>query len=280
MWGTMAYFAPPKTQAKLSTKTFKRTTGFLADAMEARDFSESEDCFLQSVSNPLERAELKFHIQKQWRETFSTYCVSHGQQLNVDGWLASVEEMDRRVHRAKDHERQARRKIMMGQAIRQDMLNPDSGVVITQRPASSSNLSSGNSVGSHRSQQTEGSGYHDGTGGGGGSGGADVPGGSASPFLHRIMAFMHRNNVPFEYVDAWVPSFVATDEGGAGNPDGSPGVDRQGSKCRLCFAGSMVARQVVTNPGPGGLAPRRAQPMSADEQYMLAAFGDYSESFR
>ena len=70
-------------------------------------------------------------MQKEWRETFSTYCVSYGQPLNVDRWLESVEEMERRVNRAKDAERSIRRKMMMGNAMRQDLQNPDRGVVIS-----------------------------------------------------------------------------------------------------------------------------------------------------
>eukprot|EP00569_Conticribra_weissflogii_P015839 CAMPEP_0171393936 /NCGR_PEP_ID=MMETSP0880-20121228/2986_1 /TAXON_ID=67004 /ORGANISM="Thalassiosira weissflogii, Strain CCMP1336" /LENGTH=578 /DNA_ID=CAMNT_0011907185 /DNA_START=206 /DNA_END=1938 /DNA_ORIENTATION=+ len=115
--------------AKLSSKTFKRTVGCLADIAEAQEFSELEDAFFHSIQNGLERAEMKFHMQKEWRETFSTYCVSQGQPLNADRWLASVEEMDRRVHRAKDVARMQRRKLMMGHALKQDLQNPDRGVV-------------------------------------------------------------------------------------------------------------------------------------------------------
>ena len=42
----------------------------------------------------------------------------------------------------------------------------------------------------------------------------------SSPFLNRIVNYIHRHNIPFEYIDAWVPSFVPDDESGG---DGSQG---------------------------------------------------------
>lgn len=102
----------------------------------------------------------------------------------------------------------------------------------------------------------------------------------------KIMAYIHRHHVPFEYMDAWVPSFVPdANGGGAGDvsesgsvagsgADGKGGEEKQ-PKCRLCFAGSMVAKQVVV----GDTTSRRAVPLSADDQFNLSAFGDYSESF-
>lgn len=287
--------------AKLSSKTFKRTSGYLTDVMEAREFSEYEDAFFHSLQNSLERAEIKFHMQKEWRETFSTYCVSHGQPLNVDRWLASVEEMERRVHRAKDAERMQRRKMMMGCALSRDMQNPDRGVVIEK-----SSTSLGSAAGNVGSQQQAGQGAFavpdpmvssaasmmgndmmkssssTSLDAAGGTGGVSM----ASPFLQKIMAYIHRHHVPFEYMDAWVPSFVPdanedpvpSENGSVAGADGKDG-DKQ-PKCRLCFAGSMVAKQVIvgSETATGGQA-RRAVPLSSDDQFNLSAFGDYSESF-
>eukprot|EP00804_Cyclotella_cryptica_P031328 CCRYP_011124-RA/>CCRYP_011124-RA protein AED:0.39 eAED:0.39 QI:0/-1/0/1/-1/1/1/0/83 len=80
--------------AKLFSKTFMRTVGYLAEETEARSFSDAKMAFFVSIQSPLEQAEMKFHIAKEWRERFSTYCVLHGQSLTVDHWLALVEEMD------------------------------------------------------------------------------------------------------------------------------------------------------------------------------------------
>jgi len=306
--------------AKLSSKTFKRISGYLSDVMEAREFSENEDGFFHSLQNGLERAEIKFHMQKEWRETFSTYCVSHGQPLNVDRWLASVEEMERRAHRAKDVERMQRRKMMMGQALRQDLQNPDRGVVIenskkvenavsaqqqmmgsSQAGAYPNNGSGGQfavpdpmisasaSMMGNMSSSSMVSLGDAGIGGGGESQSQCTP----SPFLHKIMAYVQRHHVPFEYIDAWVPSFVPDADGN--DPQQPPsengsvaGMDNKENgepqpKCRLCFAGSMVAKQVIsgdTTAASGQTQTRgRAIPLSSDDQFNLSAFGDYSESF-
>ncbi len=287
--------------AKLSSKTFKRSSGYLADESEAREFSEYEDAFFHSLQNGLERAEIKFHIQKEWRETFSTYCVSHGQSLNVDKWLASVEEMEKRVHRAKDVERMHRRKMMMGHALRQDSQNPDRGVVIVNNgeggdvvkglvgEGDAFGLENGGALSRNRVGTS--SQHHHGIDGpfvpdmvGSSSTGNDhrpppvdaVVSPSqpvASPFLQRVMSYMRRHNVPFEYIDAWVPSFVPdTSDEPSQSEDSAMG---EKSKCRLCFAGSLVATQVIVGDG----AQRRSVPLSPDDQFNLSAFGDYSESF-
>eukprot|EP00574_Skeletonema_japonicum_P004047 CAMPEP_0201726414 /NCGR_PEP_ID=MMETSP0593-20130828/9431_1 /ASSEMBLY_ACC=CAM_ASM_000672 /TAXON_ID=267983 /ORGANISM="Skeletonema japonicum, Strain CCMP2506" /LENGTH=952 /DNA_ID=CAMNT_0048217889 /DNA_START=1 /DNA_END=2859 /DNA_ORIENTATION=+ len=345
--------------AKLSSKTFRRTTGYLTSELEAREFSEAEDAFFHSLQNQLERCEMRFHTRKEWRETFSTYCVSHGQLLNADAWLISIDEMDRRVHRAKDRMRMERRKMMMGHALRHDLKNTNRGVVIDKVVNSESNGNGGGSVG----------GGDHGGGDGGGVGSSNMMDSSgngvyssysmsntndpmmasssvdvdhqqrsrsrslsfaldgvgqsmASPFLNRIINFIHRHHIPFEYVDAWVPSFVpdATDSsspdngGGDGSQGGGESVasgqqshqssthigkqdqdvdlhsnsgeqqkkqqQQQGPqpKCRLCFAGSIVAKQTIMG-GDGTNQYRRAMPLSSDDQFNLAAFGDYSESF-
>lgn len=338
--------------AKLSSKTFRRTTGYLTSELEAREYSEAEDAFFHSLQNQLERCEMRFHTRKEWRETFSTYCVSHGQLLNADAWLVSIDEMDRRVHRAKDRMRMERRKMMMGHALRHDLKNTNRGVVIDKVNSESTN-GGASSVGGE---------YGGGVGVGDGGGGSSIVDASgngvyssysvnnsndpmmasmdmdpqrararslsfqldgvgqsmASPFLNRIISFIHRHHIPFEYVDAWVPSFVpdakdTSADGGGGDGTSQGGgesvasgqqsqqssvthikqdsdVDLQSQsgehqkqqlaqpKCRLCFAGSIVAKQVITG-GDGTNQYRRAVPLSADDQFNLAAFGDYSESF-
>ena len=99
--------------AKLSTRLFKRGTGCL-DYAEARFFSELEESFFHSVQDLQERAEIRFHMQKEWREQLSRVCASIGQPLDADAWLSSVEEMDRRASHARNAARVAKRKLMMG----------------------------------------------------------------------------------------------------------------------------------------------------------------------
>lgn len=300
--------------AKLSSKTFKRTSGYLADAAEAREFSEIEDAFFHSIQNGLERAEIKFHMQKEWREVFSTYCVSHGQPLNVDRWLASIEEMEKRVHHAKDAERMHRRKMMMGHALRQDLMNPDRGVVILNdnrildtlhgfgasnggSTSMTQNSSSNNIASQHMfgfSDSAMSSSAISATMRNDSSNSAalsqNLPT-SSSPYLHKIMSFVQSHNVPFEYIDAWVPSFVpdssddqqsqSESSGGAGGGiDGKQesALGEKQSKCRLCFAGSIVANQEVVGDAMLGHSSR-AIALSPDDHFNLSAFGEYSESF-
>jgi hypothetical protein len=311
--------------AKLSSKTFKRTIGYLADEKEARVFSSAELAFFNSIPNGLERAEMKFHMAKEWRETFSNYCVSHGQALNVDHWLASVEEMDRRNQRAKEVERVKRREMMMGCALRQDLMNPDRGVLIDSVKSSvvgagqpgSEHSSMVNAAAattasvagaapndaSHRDSRsysfmdngatsntaatnttTTMSSYpsnhailsstaHDPFLSSSTLSNEATPNNNtnntASPFLHKIIAYIHRHHVPFEYIDVWVPSFVPDTES-----DSTP-VDSQQPKCRLCFAGSLITKQLIDTSTP----LRRVIPLSPEDTFNLSSFGDYSESF-
>ena len=303
--------------AKLSSKTFRRTTGYLTSEIEAREYSEAEDAFFHSLQNQVERCEMRFHTRKEWSETFSTYCVSHGQMLNADAWLESIDEMDRRVHRAKDRMRMERRKMMMGTALRHDSTNPNRGVVIDTANDGPGGVNGGSGATSSSYNNGGGASSYSMTGGVGDhyqqqfqheqeqqrsrarSLSFALPDGvgqaMTSPFLSRIINYIHRNNIPFEYVDAWVPSFVPDGESGddtgsqegggesvasgqqSSNNSNANGEQKQ-SKCRLCFAGSIVAKQVIVG-GEGTNQYRRAVPLTPDDQFNLAAFGDYSESF-
>ena len=115
--------------AKLSTKMFQRHSGCL-NLNDAREFSALEESFFHSVTDMQERAEIKFHMQKEWREQLSRVCASVGQTLDADSWLSSVEEMDRRASKAKDAARMKKRKLMMGIALRADTKNLEQGVFI------------------------------------------------------------------------------------------------------------------------------------------------------
>ena len=249
--------------ARLSAKTYARTVGFIQNPQEAREFSELEMSFFGSIQCDLERSEIRFHIQKEWRELFSTYCVAMGQKLDADQWLSSVEEMDRRASQAKDSARMARRKVMMGYALSQDSRNQDKGVFI-ERPGSttsaearanpilSSSLSQGSLTASERDKRLRtGKTLQD----------------FSSPFVGKVIQYLQRHNIPFEHLDAWVPSFVP---GGAGAVQPTQGVDQ---KCRLCFAGFETTETQV--PADGG----QQVPLSAQDKFDLLSFGEYSHKF-
>jgi len=272
--------------ASLSSKTFKIEKGCIEDPLQAREFSEIEDAFFHSISDERERADVKFHMQKEWREMFSSFCVSIKQHLNVNKWLISIEEMDRRASLTRDAARMARRKLMMGIALTQDSQNHEEGVYIDSECMgqnqsswlldnsihSLGDLSVGDDVDLHHRtdfavtsrllggtsnrrkiiKKTHCSkyGWH-----------------YASPFLGKIIAYCHRFNIPFEHVDAWVPSFV---------PNGEQSIDANVSmkSCRLCFAGSATCDSRVPQDVTGP-----SQPLSQDEQFGMVSFGDYSQKF-
>jgi len=250
--------------AKLSSKLFQRRSGCL-DPEIAREFSALEDAFFQSIQDLQERAEIKFHMQKEWREQFTQVCATIGQLLDGDAWLSSVEEMDRRASQAKDAARMTKRKLMMGVALKQDSSNPDHGVFIEKTESESLMAAALSSEGkfdrsladekvmSFMSEDN--------------FSGLDVNGKSSllhsSPFIAKVTSYLQRHNVPFEHVDLWVPSFVGAN--GMANADQTA--------CRLCFAGSATTEKLIDDNG------KTTRALKADEKFNLYAFGDYSQKF-
>ena len=266
--------------ANLSAKTFARSSGYIIDTMECKAFSDLEESYFYSINDPLERAEMRFHMRKEWRELFSRYCVSIGQTLDADEWLSSVEEMDRRASIAKEKARRKRRKLMMGQALMQDSQNPDDGVFIDRTCAESLDASNHSTLthteaddilllfndkpypnnnnpvpGTVKTQQMKNNYY-------------DQVLSSTAPFLGKAISFMQNNCVPFEHIDAWVPSFVPN-----GETSGS-GCNVGDSDCRLCFAGSATAtlQQSINND-------QMTHPMAQEDFTNLKSFGEYSQNF-
>lgn len=247
--------------AKLSSKVYQRAKGHL-ELDVAREFSELEECFFQAVQDAQERAEIKFHMQKEWREQFTQVCASTGQPLDADSWLSSVEEMDRRASQAKDAARMAKRKLMMGVALKTDSQNTEQGVFIERTAAEERAISSGEATSiadaaedEMLSMLVEDSGHSYSP--------LDVNGKSSllhsAPFLAKVTAYLQRHNVPFEHIDVWVPSYVG--EGG------------EQTTCRLCYAGSATAEKLLEEDG------KTSRPLTADESFNFHAFGDYSQKF-
>lgn len=256
--------------AKLSSRTFQRLSPGIMDNNEMREFSELEDLFFQSIQCQQERAEIKFHMQREWREQLSLYCSSVGQPLDADAWLASVEEMDRRSSHAKDAARMAKRKLMMGFALRTDLMNPDIGVIIDKSPSDTRIAEGASGLENDFDEQKEilqlltEEATQIGT--------TDINGKSsllhAAPFLAKTVAFLKRHDVPFEHVELWVPSFVPQAPNGGTTPTGAAA-----SNCRLCFAGSATVDEVVEKGG------KTKKTLSKPSQFSLQAFGDYSQKF-
>lgn len=231
--------------AKLSTRAFRRTTGYIVSQEEARKFSDLEDAFCYSIQDHKERAEMKFHMQKEWRDLFSQYCVTVGQPVDADQWLGSVEEMDRRITMAKDIARRAKRKLMIGNALRQDVQNPDKGVFIDrsgmEQEREEDDLLGDAYVYDDVSQDKR---------------NKTPP--NPSPFLSKAHGYILRHNVPFEHMDVWVPSYVPS---------------KEEDSCRLCYAGCATSDVHVVAKG------QPPKPLTAEEFFKLTAFGEYSQKF-
>ena len=275
--------------AKLSSRSFKRTTGFIKVPEEAREFSCLEEAFFLSIQSAEERAEMKFHMQKHWRELFSGYCINLGQKVDADAWLDSVEEIERRASMVKDAARMARRKLMLGQALNQDALNPDVGVIIDQSGCDMGFLSghNGSSAVSIASGTVGPADYASLVNGlhAWGNDFSDSPNNTSknfSPYLEKIMRFLERGGIPFEHADAWVPSYVSTTEGD-NIGSSSTGNDL---KCRLCYGGS--ATKEINSPvrrqnrasaaGAPGLGTA-GDSITQEERFNLISFGEYSQKF-
>lgn len=272
--------------AKLSSKIFQGTDCFITEISECTDFSQVEDKFLHAIPDAKERALLKFHMQKEWRETFSSFCLQIGQPVDADAWLSSVEEMDRRVSMAKDASRILRRKLMTGYALCEDFKAAPPGVYIERTKAEIAaaenneplsfkhsndailNLAETDEVlqlldgdfndkaaaaDLNTSLDFNNEGLED----------FDMIGKSsvlhASPFLNKVMAYIKRHNVPFEHVDVWVPN--AGNDTGVGNT--------------LGFAGCATSDIQLTSSSDKG----PAVPLDPEDKFNFLAFGDYSQKF-
>jgi len=264
--------------ASLSQKSFHRASGCIVDPNDAKAFAKLEEEFILSIQSQIERAEMRFHIQKEWRELFSSYCVAIGQPLDADAWLSSVEEMDRRASQARENARIAKRRAMMSNALTHDASNTDSGVFINRMHTGVADALSSDDLMSLLSRPP--------TNGGDGVAAAVVASRRAprtydhgSPFLSKVIDYIQQNGVPFEHVDVWVPSFVPAD----GNAGGGASSE---TKCRLCFAGCATTEFKLLPNGSRtgfqqvqeGVTPP-SEMLSPQEQVALFGFGEYSQKF-
>ena len=187
--------------------------------------------------------------------------------LDADAWLSSVEEMDRRSSHAKDAARMAKRKLMMGFALRTDSMNPDNGVIIEKTPSDQRIALGTTGIENDLDEQKEilqlltEEANQIGT--------TDINGKSSllhsAPFLAKTVVHLKRYDVPFEHIELWVPSFVPQSNGG-----NSPG---NTTMCRLCFAGSATVDEIIEE------GSKSKKPLSQQCQFSLQAFGDYSQKF-
>jgi hypothetical protein len=295
--------------ASLAAKHFSKTTGYIPTVPECIEFSLIEQEFLQKLPTLEETADLKFHMQLFWRESFTTYCGKIHQHLDAREWLASVEEMDRRASYMKDAVRMAKRVLYMGHALDVDKLNSDSGIFIDSDPFVRQNHASSileNSIhssdeelddfvhmlASDSSTEKELSMDSDALASKSAAANRILGKGNlqslfhdnfnswhySSPFLAKTLGVIHRFSLPFEYVEAWVPSESSGDHT---------------LGCRLYFAGNAITHSCVPAAASGSAfllniaesstttlkQPQGLIPLTLDERFNLLCFGDYSEKF-
>eukprot|EP00587_Corethron_hystrix_P016725 CAMPEP_0113318986 /NCGR_PEP_ID=MMETSP0010_2-20120614/13354_1 /TAXON_ID=216773 ORGANISM="Corethron hystrix, Strain 308" /NCGR_SAMPLE_ID=MMETSP0010_2 /ASSEMBLY_ACC=CAM_ASM_000155 /LENGTH=599 /DNA_ID=CAMNT_0000176435 /DNA_START=261 /DNA_END=2060 /DNA_ORIENTATION=- /assembly_acc=CAM_ASM_000155 len=249
--------------AKLSMRSFRRTTGFVANV---KAFSQLEDNFFRSIVNDFVRAEVKFNMQKEWREYFCSFCAEINQPIEASDWLSSVEEIERRGSLAKDAAKHARRKLMMGYGGQSDgqvqepkekpSILGNSAQAISQPPSSGMQPTpntSGDQDHEFVSLFTDKSLFQDNNDETGKKHAVSVLSAHGwnkmSPFLDKVLEYIRTNNTPFEYVEIWAPV-------------------RSGdqSDLRVCFAGHVV-NPILLETG------------HTEEFNNLVSFGNYSQKF-
>jgi len=268
--------------AKLSSITFRPLTRYIQNDAECREFSKLEHNFFGSIQDAGKRAELKFHMRREWRDMFCSFCVKIGQRLDADAWLTSVDEVERRSAISRDASRMQRRKVMMVNALSHDSNNAEVGVFIEKNTAELAtiqhhgmlmNSSCQPGMNSHERDELlslliddipfENSNCPTGTTN---EMSLEMNGKSSvlhsSPFLQKISAYIKRRSIPFEQVDVWVPSLSQGD-----GPNKEP-------HCRLNFAGSTTMDAIIPSCGSGP-----AEAMSPEMKFNLLSFGDYSNKF-
>jgi len=296
--------------AKLASQTYVITTGCPSSIEGCRSFSKLEENFLSSVTDRVARAEIKFHMQKEWRAVYRHFCHTSSRDLDDQSWLVSVGEIDTRTAAARDAALSARRDLMTGYALSQDSTNAAivRGVFIEKTGLEMKDAKENEPGGAadtpttpHTLQPSErdevlalldddnvpgvGTNGHSipeavDNGGPGVHRGNSMLGDSglihAGPFMSRILDFIRRNHLPFEHIDCWAPSCLPdkkTEANSVGIEDTHPGDDSE-STYRLSFCGCATAKVQIPLSGRGP-----ATPMNHEETFRLTAFGDYSQKF-
>mmetsp|Transcript_16324 Transcript_16324/g.35278 ORF Transcript_16324/g.35278 Transcript_16324/m.35278 type:complete len:1158 (+) Transcript_16324:148-3621(+) len=132
--------------AKLSTKYFRIQSGHLSNnpngisnntqgaavAAAAKQFSKSEQAFIQATPDPIERTEISFHMQREWRDHLALRLQYLRLSFTANTWLASIDLMERRLALVKNNERSKKRRCLMGRAMEKDLRDGQEGVFIDQ----------------------------------------------------------------------------------------------------------------------------------------------------
>eukprot|EP01082_Thalassiosira_pseudonana_P006760 g14958.t1 g14958 contig21:242755-245487(-) len=86
--------------AKLSTKYFYPKSGVVQLDSQARELSQLEASFLNSIPDVVERSEVQFHMAREWREHLAERLSALQIPFNATAWLKSVDVVERRISKA------------------------------------------------------------------------------------------------------------------------------------------------------------------------------------
>ena len=255
--------------ARLAAQEYKRERGTALTDEEARHLSQLETAFFASISCTMERSEIRFHMQRVWRELFQRYCAQIQQPLQITQWLTSLQELERRAQEAEAAADQATTKTSSNGGCCGNNTStcaaPQTALGLLQAPTlfpDSASASVNADVGSEsesihwqsrKRAKTLGPSAQEMTAWFG-----------AVSYVEKVIQLVQNFGMPFEHCDVWVPSYVTP----------MAAQQRDDATCRLCFAGAATA-DVQVPPGGNG----QAVPLTTQEKFDLISFGVYSQTF-
>jgi hypothetical protein len=217
--------------------------------LDCKMFTQRQEKFLRSVDDPATRWELRFIMDKAWRQNIYNLCSQVKYvNLNATAWLESLDAMENRAAEAEEKIRKARR-AQMGLALKTDV-RAETGVFFSgipvQKPCKTTSSSSPYMSGRNRgdsfaasSTESSSENRHIATmldHGHRRSSSLDdfkdvfddlVEGTTitlnqgrpqaslrhhSGSFLDEVQFYMENHDLPFEHVDIWVPSYVPDSE--------------------------------------------------------------------
>lgn len=304
-------------KANLSTRHFVGNSTYIEDVELAKELSRLELCFVNSIVEPVERSEIKFHMQREWRDYLAARCTVLNVRFEGTEWLKSIENMENRIAMARTRDRSVKRRLMMGRAIETDAVAAEAtpGVFIDhsqpQEEVDFDVLASAietndyddtdfrnlylslvddptpaAAVSDNSSQHTN----DDPTkvslqksplGRKGLLMSSAAPNFKfAAPFLSRAASYVEHNQLPFEHIDIWVPTAATSLEDPSGATSLQPCLGSgalDGRPGRLCFAGSYSLDVHMVNDPQTSTLKQTSLPQ--ESVYNLLLFGSYSEKF-
>ena len=80
--------------AKLSTKYFRIKSGYIAPTEQAKEYSSLEYNFINVIADPVERTEISFHMQREWRDHFVERCTHLRLAFDAEEWTSGASRRD------------------------------------------------------------------------------------------------------------------------------------------------------------------------------------------